>query len=942
MNHSDTPTPLSQRAGRALTMLADDMAGPGGADPRRALWMRSLEHLSAGGAPASADDAKVVRFLELLEMSSVAGPSPDELVEPPVVIGRATRSSWPSRRDGFWGNYRRFLRDDQGWGELQIATLDASSGSILEQLAAPEGPVTARTRGLVVSSVGSGKTANFIGVIAKAVDAGYRLVIVVTGPLNLQRHQVQQRLERALLGDGPPDGAGTGTANPQGRVPKTRPGMMRVTTLDHDYGSIGSAKNPWDFVKPDPEQPLNSPHNLRRTPVRLLAVKKNKTVLSKLIRDLRASNGPLSELPALVIDEESYEAADWATDKKGIGQSAADGQLVQLLQLLPRAQYVKYSTTPFARALVDPTREEELFPHDFVAYLPQAVEYLRGDGTNNPTSQEADWTRLKVPGLYPALPARVVDTGDLGSPPETGSQGSAAFRLLSQAVDMFVLTGALKLYRQQTGQYTYRHHTMLVHGGDRLVDQHQVLERLRRQWDPAAFAHRENRARLKALFEQDILRHLSAYPEAQCTPDAFEDLLPYIRAAADRMTRLPQLITGAQEEWRDLQEEFADREVWGVLVSGAKVAHVLRPAGLTINFAYPKGSRTAKKLMMDERFVNREGYRDLLRCYIGHDTGKAEMVEEAERLEELRRAEEGFRARLREIAVHSVHDPLTPAQLPALVAHHAPWRARARRNRIFNAELVEIRSPGRWVEHLARPARAADRVYNARAWLLLLQMLDKDPSSLAVRGRHTAVQMPFELPARAGVVSHEQLLDVLERLRWQRPEAFQPYLQYLRSLRGHLDEWVVILPQQTGEGATTQAAKSQLLRPALLQSSDLQAFLRLEDQRHRRLGERIVEMGRQVDPDPFARGKGESGSRRGVLFLHPMTDRGLSGALIEGQHAVSPEQLVMGISYLVPTDGSSQLVRFTPRNASQAEAPILASASTLGERIAPQPLSAAV
>ncbi|MGV9791347.1 Z1 domain-containing protein [Streptomyces sp. NPDC003435] len=901
-----------------------------------------MEHLFTGGAPASADDAKVVRFLELLEASSVAGPPRDEFTEPPVVIGRAARSSWPPRLDGFWGDYRRFLRDDQGWGELQIAALDASTGSILEQWAAPERPVAMRTRGLVVGSVGSGKTANFLGVIAKAVDAGYRLIIVVTGPLNLQRHQVQRRLEEVLLGDGPPDGAGTGTADPEGWDPKTRPGVMRVTRLDHDYRSIDSAENPWDFTKTDPGQPLNSPHNLRRTPVRLLAVKRNKTVLSKLIGDLRASNGPLSELPALVIDEEPYEAADWTTDKKGLTQSATDSQLAELLQLLPRAQYVRYSTTPFARALVDPTREEELFPSDYVAYLPQTVKYLRGHEANDPTSQEDDWTALKVSGLHPALGARVVDTGDLEPLQETDSEGSAVLRLLCQAVDMFVLTGALKLYRQETGHYAYQHHTMLVHGGDRLVDQHQVLGRLRRQWDPAAFVHRDNRARLKALFEQDILRRPVVYPEAHCTPDAFEDLLPYIRAAADRMSRLPQLITGAQEEWRELQEEFADREVWGVLVAGTKISHVLRPAGLTITFAYSKGSRTARTLTLDERFVNREGYRDLLHCYVGHHTGKAELVGEAERLEELRRAEEGFRARLREVAVRSEHDPLTPAQLPALVAHHAPWRARARRDRIFNAELVEIRSPGRWVEHLAHPARAADRAYNAQAWLPLLRMLDEDPSSPAASGRRTAVHLPSAFPARAAAVSHEQLLDVLERLRWQRPDTFRPYLQYLRSLRGQLDEWVVILPQQTEGGATERAVESPLLPSALPQSSDLQAYLRLEGRRHRRLGERIVEMGRQVDPDPSEWRKGESAPRRGVLLLHPMTDQGLSGALVEGQHAVSPEELVMGISYLVPADGSSQLVKFTPRNASRAEAPILAFARAPEERVGPRPLTSAV
>ncbi|MFG2799900.1 Z1 domain-containing protein [Streptomyces pseudovenezuelae] len=170
-----------------------------------------------------------------------------------------------------------------------------------------------------------------------------------------------------------------------------------------------------------------------------------------------------------------------------------------------------------------------------------------------------------------------------------GGWGSAAVELLGRAMDMFVLTGALKLYRQQAGQHVSRQHTMLVLAGERLVDQHQILGRLRRQWDLASFGHGDSRARLKALYERDILQHSATSPQEPHTPEAFEDLLPYIRAAADRMTRVPHLITGADEGWRELQEDFAHSEVWGVLVAGTKIARELHPAGLTVSFAYPGG-----------------------------------------------------------------------------------------------------------------------------------------------------------------------------------------------------------------------------------------------------------------------------------------------------------------------------------------------------------------
>ncbi|WP_405535199.1 Z1 domain-containing protein [Streptomyces sp. NBC_00075] len=912
MNQPDNTTSLSQQAGRALTML-DGETTPARSDQRSTLWVRALERLSAGEAPATPAEDRIARFLELLQASSVARPAADEQAEPAVVIGRPASPDRPSGPDGLWREYTRFLRDERDWAEQHIATLDEGSDSVLRQLADPRQPMAAQTRGLVVGHIQSGKTAHFTGLIAKAVDSGYRLVIVLTGALNLRRFQVQQELERALWRGESSSGSGSATAHPRDVAARLRPGVMRVTTLDHDYRATDGGPSPWEFIKTDPDQPLYAPRNLEHTPVRLLAVKKNAAVLSKIMRDLQASECPLPELPALVIDDEDTGAVPLAGGKD-TGNCGADGRLAELIALLPRAQYVKFSSTPFVRALLDPGAEEELFPRDYVVCLPQPAA--------EPSSQKTNRAPLRVSEL-PSFWAH-----DPGTLIETEGQGSTAFELLGQAVDMFVLTGALKLYRQQTGPYVYRHHTMLVHGGDRLVDQHQILGRLHRQWDPAAFHRADSRARLKALFERDILKQTTASLEGHHTPEAFEDLLPYIRAAVGRMTRAPQLITGSDEGWRALQEDFEHREVWGIVIAGTKIARELSPAGLTVTFAYAQGSRAANRLMLNQWFGDLPGYRDLVRFYLGHSSDKAELVQQAGWALDLARAEETFRAQLREISVDSTNSPLKPAQLPALAAQHLPWRTRTRRNRLFNAELVEIRSPGRWVEHLARPARAADRAHNARVWGPLQQMLCDDVTSLVSSDFGTR-QADAGFQARAGVVTHAQLLDVFERLRWQRPETFRPYLQYLRSLRGKLDDWAVFWPQETAENTLAGTQDSAMSSHIAPRRSELLAAPIQESRRHRRLGEMIVGMDRLGET---------SVPRRGVLFLYPMAETNLSRA----QRTVRPEEFVMGVSYLVPDDGSSQIVRFKVRNAAQAEAPILALTRRQKECIAPSPLSAAV
>ena len=51
-----------------------------------------------------------------------------------------------------------------------------------------------KCKGLVLGYVQSGKTANFCGLIAKAADSGYNLIIVLAGITNTLRNQTQKRL----------------------------------------------------------------------------------------------------------------------------------------------------------------------------------------------------------------------------------------------------------------------------------------------------------------------------------------------------------------------------------------------------------------------------------------------------------------------------------------------------------------------------------------------------------------------------------------------------------------------------------------------------------------------------------------------------------------------------------------------------------------------------
>ena len=55
-------------------------------------------------------------------------------------------------------------------------------------------------RGMIVGNVQSGKTANYTALIAKALDAGYKLIVILSGAHDDLRAQTQARINEELLG----------------------------------------------------------------------------------------------------------------------------------------------------------------------------------------------------------------------------------------------------------------------------------------------------------------------------------------------------------------------------------------------------------------------------------------------------------------------------------------------------------------------------------------------------------------------------------------------------------------------------------------------------------------------------------------------------------------------------------------------------------------------
>ncbi len=169
-----------------------------------------------------------------------------------------------------------------------------------------------------------------------------------------------------------------------------QPSITRYTGKHGDYRKLGGAADQLKPVRIRPDLPLYAPENIARARAGLFVVKKNAHVIDRLIGgDLDRIRNSIKDIPVLIIDDESDQASvntvnpDKVAKAERAGEEVAsrtaiNSRIGQLLRLMPRAQYIGYTATPFANVFIDPDDEEDLFPKDFVVGLKRPFGYMGG------------------------------------------------------------------------------------------------------------------------------------------------------------------------------------------------------------------------------------------------------------------------------------------------------------------------------------------------------------------------------------------------------------------------------------------------------------------------------------------------------------------------------------------------------------------------------------
>ncbi|MBI1406022.1 MAG: endonuclease [Caulobacter sp.] len=830
-----------------------------------------------------------------------------------VIATEHTRWYSPEVREArafYWPHYVEQLKN-QGWIDDSLTQLDDSTTSVVERLADPTAEAAYQSKGLVVGYVQSGKTANFTGVLAKAADAGYKLIIVMGGILDVLRSQTQRRIDKELIGrellaDEYINDPDYDDFVSHGGRPSTLGAFdwYRLTGPDADYQGLKYGREALKFEGREMDQPFWAPDNLYPATTRIAVVKKNSKILNKLANDLRAvARGKLGvsldQVPVLIIDDESDQASINVAKATPAGiiqeRTATNKATVALLTMLPRAQYIGYTATPSANVLVDPAAEEDIFPKDFLISLPRPDGYMG-----------------------------VSDFYDLDKPfDETGPNEEDFVRPvkgeddkpenLAKAIDTFVLSGAIKLYRgAQDQSLKYRHHTMLAHVSQLQADHKTLAALIRKQFAASGYNGGDGLDRLAVLFEEDFRRVYERRGAGLPMPDDFAALLPYVGECLSRIGEPAEAVIIVNNDHKADTPDFDRGSIWKVLVGGAKLSRGYTVEGLTVSYYRRRAGASDTLMQMGRWFGFRRGYKDLVRLFIGTEErdgpkSSKKTVNLYEAFGAICRDEEVFRQELERYA----EDPeMTPARVPPLVPVHMLRPTSA--NKMRNAVVTFRNFGGELAESTFAPTDETELKRNITAVNAMVS-----DSSAAERSITARVKGSLRtLNAVITPASPDKVIAFLEAYRWYNPNTADarlgnPHrlpLEFLKGKTGdpEIDQWLILSPKIKNPRGVFQLAGADL--DVVFRSRHLEAtnrFNTYNDPVHRAFAEHIT--GKTVLSDADDALAALTTPRTAVMILYPITDAP------KGTTAKPPFNI--GFTLLFPKNGMRRTMGFKVRQA---------------------------
>jgi hypothetical protein len=539
----------------------------------------------------------------------------------------------PSINWELWHRYSLFMKKNDP--SFPINDLDKFTDKILDNCANPNKSGSWDKRGMVVGHVQSGKTSNFIGLINKATDAGYKVVIILAGTISSLRIQTQERVDEGFIGRSSSNaeqniiGVGQYSADKK---------IYPLTTTYYQNGDKG------DFNIASANK-FNYP--IGESPV-VFVIKKNSSILTNLIHwlsgneNVKEVNGQLKlfGIPALIIDDEADAASVNTT--KDIDKVKTINKLIRtLLNLFDQKTFIGYTATPYANLFINQEYNEELttkiknrtfhigadlFPSDFIINLKAPKNYI---GASKVFGYEDPVTTVSNEPL-PIF--RTINDFD---PPffqkinkdNVGTLPAYIPKSLYQAIQSFILVCAIRRLRNQEN----KHNSMLVHVAlyTKWIDRvaylvNDVLTEFKNKIDGNDL---DFILELKALYISDfipitdIIKENLDYIDNSIVHHKWEDVFSELKSAVSKIKvrAVHSVKTLGNLEYDGIEEldynRYKSNGFSVIAVGGSRLSRGITLQGLSVSY-YLRTTKMYDSLMqMGRWFGYRPGYIDLCRLF---------------------------------------------------------------------------------------------------------------------------------------------------------------------------------------------------------------------------------------------------------------------------------------------------------------------------------------
>lgn len=585
---------------------------------------------------------------------------------------------WYLKREGllwdYWSDYEQHMIAED-WHPRVVNTLGDVTGKILGLLKNPNDPGEWDRRGLVIGHVQSGKTANYIGLITKAADAGYKFIIVIAGIHNNLRKQTQQRIDEGFVGrDSTPDS--TRKYVGVGRLNKNRKFPVSLTNTYQDFTKQVATGIVADL------QGFNQPV--------VVVIKKNVTTLSNLYSWLkdwntRESSQQIANVPMLMIDDEA-DNASINTNKPDIDPTRTNREIRRILQLFKKRCYVGYTATPFANIFINPDSADEmlddLFPRDFIYCLEAPTNYFGARRVFMDEERSGGILRnIDDAENYFPLTHNTKDFTVSDIPPS-----------LKKAIHVFIVGKAIRILRGQGN----KHASMMVNVSRFVGVQRQVREIVSFYLETLARSVRYNHSLpIPDALKNEGMQDLKATydEEFSALNEQWPGIQKVLSGAIDAIK--VYVVNSKSDEALDYKKvEDSNESLTALAIGGLSLSRGLTLEGLMVSYMYRNTKMYDTLMQMGRWFGYRGGYEDLCKVYLSEESqGWYEHISDA--TEELRNS-----------VIQMRRDGLSPKQFGLYVRAHPDALTVTALNKMRDTETrsLQISFNGKLIETHIVPA----------------------------------------------------------------------------------------------------------------------------------------------------------------------------------------------------------------------------------------------